>query len=109
MTVLALEFTSDTVETLKNVATGTSVGAVIIALIALKFIKSMVLRAITSIILIALGLAVYSQRSQLSDCVDKASARLEAAQGPTGSASPSQPLTCSFFGRDFTVKIPTAG
>ncbi|MFM1791479.1 MAG: hypothetical protein RLZZ526_1806, partial [Actinomycetota bacterium] len=53
------------VDTAKNIASGVSVGTVVIALLALRLVKNMVVRLVTVVALLAIGLASYSQRSNI--------------------------------------------
>ncbi|MEY3588252.1 MAG: hypothetical protein RJA47_848, partial [Actinomycetota bacterium] len=44
------------VDTAKNIASGVSVGTVVIALVALRLVKNMVVRLVTVVALLAIGL-----------------------------------------------------
>lgn len=88
-----IAFTID-VDTAKTVASSMSIGSVVIALAALVLVKNMVMRIIMTILLLALGLASYSQRSNITDCANK----VRAAGG-------TQEISCTFFGQ--TVEIPS--
>lgn len=85
-----------TVDFAKNLSTGVSVGSVVFALLALRLVKSMVMRVLTSVLLLAVGLAFYFQRAELSDCAEK----VEASASSGGAA------VCTFFGRDITIDVP---
>ena len=91
MTHIALTINVDTA---KTVASSVSIGSVVIALAALVLVKNMVMRILTTILLLALGLASYSQRSNISDCADK----VRASAG-------TQEISCTFFGQE--VEIPS--
>lgn len=82
------------VDTAKNIASGVSVGTVLIALLAIRLVKNMLVRIVTIVVLLAVGLASYSQRTNIVDCANKvkASAGVAATQ-------------CTFFGQD--VEIPS--
>ena len=56
-------------DTLRTVALGVSGGTVLIALLVLRFVRKMVLKVILIGVLIGGGVYVWSQRTQLSDCV----------------------------------------
>lgn len=90
MTHIALAIDLDTA---KTVASSVSIGSVVIAVAALIMVKNMVLRLVSLVLFLALGLGTYSQRSNLLDCVDKVK-----AAGGTASVS------CTIFGQD--VEIP---
>ena len=64
------------------------------ALIIFKFAVSAVVRSIVLIVALALGGLVYSQRSEISDCVDNAQANAETSLGK---------VECKVFG--FTLDL----
>lgn len=82
------------VDTAKNIASGLSVGTVVIALLAIRLVKNMVVRIVTIVALLAIGLASYSQRSNIVDCTN----RVKSNAGVTATS-------CTFFGQD--VEIPS--
>jgi hypothetical protein len=53
----------------------------VVGLIIFKFAVSAIVRSIVLIVALALGGLVYSQRSEISDCVDNAKANAEVALG----------------------------
>ena len=85
-------------DTLKNAAMGLSVVSLVVAVVLMKVISGIVGRLISTVILVAIALVGYSQRAEISDCVDKvkAEAGLEVATS----------ISCTFFGQDVTVKVP---
>lgn len=85
-----------TVDFAKNLSTGVSVGSIVLALLALRLVKSIVMRVLTSVLILAVGLAFYFQRAELSDCAKKVEA----------SASTGEKAVCTFFGRDITIDVP---
>jgi len=85
-----------TVDFAKNLATGVSVSSVVMALLALRLVKSIVMKVLTTVLLLAVGLAFYFQRAELSDCAEKVEA----------SASTGEAATCTFFGKDITIDLP---
>ena len=85
-------------ETLKTMALGLSVGSVVIAIIMLKVISSVVGKAISTVLLLAIALAGYSQRAQITSCIDEVRAQ--------SSLTTPQNMTCEFFGQEVTVKVP---
>ena len=70
---------------------------VVLVLLVLKFISSLVVRLVLSVVFAALGVVVYTQRTSLLDCADKITA---SASGDT-----SEPVTCSFFGKDVKIGL----
>lgn len=82
-------------DTARNLASGLTVGSVVLALVALMVLKNMVMRFVTVVLLLALGFGSYSQRANITDCA----ARVRAAAGQ-------QTATCTFFGQ--TVEVPAA-
>jgi hypothetical protein len=85
-------------ETLKTMALGLSVGSVVIAVIMLKVISSVVGKAISTILLLAIALGGYSQRAQITSCIDE-------VRTQTSLTIP-QNISCEFFGQEVTVKVP---
>ena len=82
------------VDTAKNIASGVSVGTVVIALLAIRLVKNMLVRIVTIVALLAIGLASYSQRTNIVDCANKVKAN--------AGVSTTQ---CKFFGQG--VEIPS--
>lgn len=78
----------------KNIANGMSVGSIVIAVAAFWLVKNMVMRVVSVVLLLALGLGSYSQRANIVDCADK----VRATAG-------TQAVSCTFFGQ--TVEIPS--
>ena len=93
---MALVSTTFDPEILKNLALGVSGVSLLVALILLKVVRSIVGRIVSTVLLVAIAFAGWSQRTEIADCVDKVS-----AQAATGS------VTCTFFGQDVTVKVPS--
>lgn len=81
-------------DTAKTIASGLSIGSLVIAVAALVIVKNMVMRIVSLVFFLALGLGSYSQRSNLTDCADK----VRAAGG-------TQAVSCTFFGQQ--VEIPS--
>ena len=82
------------VDTAKNIASGVSVGTVVIALLAIRLVKNMLVRIVTIVALLAIGLASYSQRTNIVDCANKVKANAGVST-----------THCTFFGQD--VEIPS--
>lgn len=87
-------------ETLKTMALGLSAGSVVIAIILLKVISSIVGKAISTVLLLAIALGGYSQREQISSCIDEVKTQ-------TSMTAPAE-ITCEFFGQEISVKVPVA-
>jgi large-conductance mechanosensitive channel len=66
---------------LKNFTTFGALVPIAVGLIIFKFAVSAVVRSIVLIVALALGGLVYSQRSEISDCVDNAQANIESSIG----------------------------
>jgi hypothetical protein len=82
------------VDSAKNIASGMSVGSIVVAVAALWLVKNMLLRMVSVVLLLALGIASYSQRANIVDCAEK----VRATAG-------TQVVSCKFFGQ--TVEIPS--
>ena len=79
---------------LKNFTTFGALVPIAVGLIIFKFAVSAVVRSIVLIVALALGGLVYSQRSEISDCVDNAQANAETSLGK---------VECKVFG--FTLDL----
>ena len=66
---------------LKNFTTFGALVPIAVGLIIFKFAVSAVVRSIVLIVALALGGLVYSQRSEISDCVDNAQTNIESSLG----------------------------
>lgn len=82
------------IDTAKNIASGLSVGTVVIALLALRLVKNMLVRIVSVVAMLAIALASYSQRTNIVDCAN----RVKTNAGVTATQ-------CAFFGQD--VEIPS--
>lgn len=82
------------IDAAKNIASGMSVGSIVIAVAALWLVKNMVMRVISVVLLLALGFGSYSQRANIVDCAD----RVRVTAG-------TQAVSCTFFGQ--SVEIPS--
>ena len=69
----------------------------VLVLLVLKFISSLVVRIVLSVVFAALGVVVYSQRASLVDCADKLTASTSAPSAGS--------VTCTFFGRDVKIDL----
>ena len=66
---------------LKNFTTFGAFIPIVIGLIIFKFAVSAMVRSIVLIVALVLGVLIYSQRSEISDCVDNAKANAEVSLG----------------------------
>lgn len=82
------------VDSAKNIASGMSVGSIVVAVAALWLVKNMLMRMVSVVLLLALGIASYSQRANIVECAEK----VRATAG-------TQVVSCTFFGQ--TVEIPS--
>lgn len=71
---------------------------VAVILLVVKFISSIVVRLVLSVLFAALGVAIYSQRASLVDCAERVSNSVT-----EDTTDPS--VTCTFFGRDVTISL----
>jgi hypothetical protein len=80
---------------------------VVIVLLVLKFISSLVVRLVMSVIFAGLGVALFSQRSSVVDCANQL--REEASVSVSEEATPTTDtdgtITCTFFGQDVTIDL----
>jgi len=76
---------------LKNLTTYGAFVPIIIGIIIFKFAVSAIVRSIVLILALVLGGMIYSQRSEISDCVDE--------------AKDTSAIDCSFYGYDFTFSL----
>ena len=83
---------------LENSALGVTVGSVVVALVLLKIVSSVVGKMVSTVVMVALALGGWSQRAEISDCVD-------AARESITAGAPDN-VKCTFFGRDVTLKVP---
>jgi hypothetical protein len=87
--------------TLQNVKIGAIAAVIVLALLALvaaSVIRKLMVKFITIALLVVLGVAVWSQRTAVQSCAQRAKDR--SAIGDTGG------VICTFFGKSVTV--PTA-
>ena len=86
------QFDAESAKNFSLVALGTSI---FVALLVLKFAKSIVTKLILLIVCGALGWAFFSQRDSLNSCIE--AARAQAESGTFTS------LKCEFFGRSLKI------
>jgi protein-S-isoprenylcysteine O-methyltransferase Ste14 len=81
----------------KNIAIIVAVVMVVLAVLSAMIVKNIVGKIISIVLLAGLALGVWTQRTNLQNCADKAQAEIE-AKGPNAT------LTCTFFGQE--IKVP---
>jgi hypothetical protein len=79
---------------LENISLAGAALPIVIGLVLMRFVAKAMVRTVIMVIALVLGVAVYSQRSEIQSCYDDA--RASAAAGSTE-------VTCSFFGQDITL------
>lgn len=94
---------------LNQAKNGSIVGIVVcvaVILLILRFISSLVVRLVLSIVFATLGVVIYSQRASLVDCADKV-ANAVSTDGVAGSVTGvvTNKVSCTFFGRDVTISL----
>lgn len=95
---MTMIFAATDPDTLKNLALGVSGASLLVAIILMKVISSVVGKVVSTAVFVGIAFAGYSQRAEISDCVDKVKAQ--------ATASASVDTTCTFFGQDINVKVP---
>ncbi len=85
--------------TLKNAALGLSGASIVIALILMKVISGIAGKVISTVVFVAIALVGYSQRAEITDCVNRVKTETNAATA--------QSVSCTFFGQDITLKVPS--
>lgn len=90
-------------ETLKNAALGLSAVSLIAAVVLMKVISGIVGRVISTVILVAIALVGYSQRTDITNCMD---AVKQATESADSQLKLPEEITCKFFGQNVTVKVP---
>lgn len=90
-------------DTLKNAAMGLSVVSLVVAVVLMKVISGIVGRLISTVILVAIALVGYSQRADISSCIDAVKSATESAESQLQIP---EEITCKFFGQNVTVKVP---
>jgi uncharacterized membrane protein len=88
--VLALDY-----DTARNVAILLVAVFVVLSVVSAIIIKNVTTKIISIVVMVGLALGVWTQRSSLKDCADRAKERVEV--GATSG------LTCTFFGTDVEV------
>jgi hypothetical protein len=90
-------------DTLKNAALGLSAGSLLVAIILMKVISGIVGRVVSTVIFVAIALVGYSQRADITNCVNNVKSASQTAESEL-QLPPS--ISCTFFGQDITVDVP---
>ena len=90
-------------DTLKNAALGLSAGSLLVALVLMKVISGIVGKVISSVVFVAIALVGYSQRAEITDCINSVKAASTTAESQLEIP---KTLSCKFFGQDITVNVP---
>ena len=85
------------VSKLENFMTAGAVAPIVVGLVIFRFAANAMIKAFVVIVALALGGLIYSQRSQISDCVDQAKL-MESLEGDQAQ--------CTILGYDFQLDIP---
>jgi len=93
--------TGITLETARNTALLAAGGLALFAIVSAWIVKAIISKLLTIAVLGGLALIVWTQRASLDDCADRVKATLQA--GATDDT------TCTFFGRDVTIRAPRGG
>ena len=86
-------------ETAKNASLGVVGGSFVALLLVLKFVKSLITKLLLIIIVVGIGVIVFGQRDSLTACVNGVKAQAKAGFSVNTS--------CTFFGREVTISLPT--
>jgi hypothetical protein len=86
------------VELVKNIALGVGIGSIVFGLILVFIVRSIVGKVISGVVLLAISIAVFSQRAAITDCANKVQEQAASGQIST--------VQCRFFGQDVKVDIP---
>ncbi|MBU3688958.1 MAG: hypothetical protein FGM29_05325 [Actinobacteria bacterium] len=81
-------------DTLKNFVTAGAFVPIVIGLILVKIVVSTVARLVIVVVALALGVAVFTQRAQIDDCIDDSSVSTSGAT-----------VSCSLFGFDVDLQL----
>lgn len=84
-----------TLESAKTIAIVVVVVFVVLSVISAVVIKTVVTKLIVALLLAGLALGVWTQRTSLQDCADRARVKAEALDASA--------LTCTFFGSEIEV------
>ncbi|MGB8860017.1 MAG: hypothetical protein WCC60_12210 [Ilumatobacteraceae bacterium] len=86
-------------ESAKTIAIVVAIAFIAFSVISAWLIKNIVTKLVMVLLMAGLALGVWTQRTSLQDCADKVKATADALD--TGN------LTCTFFGTDVEVPLPS--
>ncbi len=89
-----LSFTAMSLESAKTIAIVIVVAFVVFAVISAWVIKNVTMKIISIVLMVGLGLGVWTQRSNLQDCADRAKDKVAAGVDE---------VKCEFFGSEVSV------
>lgn len=101
MRMLLVELNTDMV---KNISLGVVGVAAVLALIVMKVVSSIVSKAILLVLLVALGIGAFTQRTSIGDCAKKIEALYDAGSPPAGTKA-----ECTFLGQKIKVPVSIGG
>lgn len=83
-------------DTAKNVAVAVAIGLAVLSLVAAAVIRTVATKVLTIVLMVGIGIVVWTQRQSLQDCA-------ASARESRGQAGDTRPGSCSFLGFDITV------
>lgn len=101
MRTLLVEINTDLV---KNLTLGAVGVFAVLALVVMKVVSSIVSKAILLVLLVALGIAAFTQRASINDCARRIEAVYQAGSPPAGTKA-----ECTFLGRKIKVPVSLKG
>lgn len=82
------------VDQLKNYSLVGAALPIVIGLVLMRFVAKTMIRSVILLVAVVLGVAVFSQRQEITSCYDK-------AQVDVSAGAPE--ISCTFFGQDITL------
>lgn len=95
-----MDLSSFDAESAKNLSLLALGGSVFVALLVLKFAKSIVTKLILLVVCVAVGWAFFTQRDSLNSCIEATRQQVQSGQ--------MKALECSFFGRSLKISADGA-
>ena len=86
-----------TTDALRNIALAGAGASILISVVLALIIRSIVGKIISTVVMLTIALALYTQQDQLKSCAQKIE---------DGISAPGKSTVCTFFGRDVTISIP---
>ncbi len=81
-----------TVDTAKNIAILVLAAVLVAGVLAVKITKTVTQKAVAVVIVLCIGLGVWTQRTNVTDCAEQVRSGQESS------------TTCTFFGQEVTVR-----